>query len=254
VTTSALEAVVVGLLGLVVGSFLNVVITRLPVGQSVVRPPSACLLCATRIAWYDNLPLVSFVILRGACRTCGGRISWRYPAVEALTAALFVLTYLKRGGTLDLAANLALVAALIAITGIDLHHQIIPDVISLPGIAVGFAASLLPGGVGWRSSLTGLMVASALFSIIILASRGGMGAGDMKLGAMLGTFLGWKLVLLAILVAVFTGGALAIVLLLSGRKGRKDPIPFGPFLALGGLAALLWGDAILAWYLDVWLV
>jgi leader peptidase (prepilin peptidase)/N-methyltransferase len=171
--------------------------------------------------------------------------------VELATGALFLAAYLRRGLTLDLVPALLLLAALVAITAIDLDHQIIPDVISLPGIAVGFASSFLPSGVGWFSSLLGVLVGGGLFFAIIIFSRGGMGGGDMKLGAMLGAFLGWQQVLLAILVAVLAGGAVAVALLALGRKGRKDPVPFGPFLALGGVMALLWGDLLLAWYLHV---
>ncbi len=252
-TTTALTAGGLALLGLVIGSFLNVVIARLPEGRSLVRPRSACPRCGRQIAWYDNLPVVSFLLLRARCRACRQPIAWRYPLVEAATAGLFVLTYFRRGPSIDLLPSLALMAALVAITVIDLDHQIIPDVISVPGIAVGFLASLLPGGVGWLPSLLGILVGGGLFFVIILASRGGMGGGDMKLGAMLGAFLGWQLVLLSILLAVLAGGLVAVALLAAGRKGRKDPVPFGPFLALGGAVGLLWGEDLLAWYLGAML-
>ena len=247
---AALAGALVSGIGLLIGSFLNVVIARLPAGQSVIRPGSACPRCGAPIAWYDNLPVVSFALLRARCRSCRAPIAWRYPLVELATGALFLLAYLRRGLTLDLAPDLVLLGALVAITAIDLDHQIIPDAISLPGIALGFAASLLPGGVGWRSSLIGILVGGGMFFAIIVLSRGGMGGGDMKLGAMLGAFLGWQLVLVAILIAVLAGGLVAIVLLALRRKGRKDPVPFGPFLALGGTMALLWGDRLLAWYLS----
>ena len=192
-----------------------------------MRPPSACPACSGSIRWYDNIPVLSWLWLRARCRNCQASISWHYPLVELLTAVLFLLAARRFGPTLELGSALLLLAALVAITGIDLDHQIIPDAITLPGILVG-------GG---------------LFLVIILASRGGMGGGDMKLGAMMGAFLGWKLVLLAILLGVFAGGAVAIGLLATGTKGRKDPVPFGPFLALGGVVSLLWGDKLLAWYI-----
>ena len=207
--------------------------------------------CGALIAWYDNIPLVSFVVLRGRCRGCRAGIPWRYPIVEAATGGAFALAYVLLGPTPEFLVAAALLGALIAITAIDLRHQIIPDVISLPGIVVGFVAnSLLPGGVGWLDSLIGIAVGGGLFLVIILVSGGGMGGGDMKLGAMLGAFLGWKLGLLALLLGVLAGGAVAVVLLLLGRKGRKEAIPFGPYLALGGAVALLWGDQVLAWYLS----
>ena len=253
-------------LGLVIGSFLNVVIARVPEGKSVWRPRSACPGCATPIAWYDNIPVVSFVALRGRCRHCGMAISRRYPVVEAVTGLVFAIGYLRVDSAADFAIAGLLLAMLIAITAIDFAHQIIPDVISLPGIVLGLGSNLLLGRVAaaerlcarapgnscapaWLDSLIGIIVGGGIFLVIIVASRGGMGGGDMKLGAMLGAFLGWKLGLLAVLLGVFGGGAAAISLLLLRRKGRKEAIPFGPFLALGGAIALLWGDTILEWYL-----
>ena len=243
-------AATMAVLGLCVGSFLNVVIARLPDGRSIVTPPSACPRCAAPIAWYDNVPVVSFVFLRGKCRSCRVPISWRYPAVELVTAVLFVLAVEARGLSLGLLSALVLVAALVVITAIDLVHQIIPDVVTLPGIALGLLASVATGQPAWREALVGVLVGGGLFFLIIVASRGGMGGGDMKLGAMLGAFLGWKLLLVALLAAVLTGGTVAICLLVLGRKGRKDPVPFGPFLALGGIIGLFWGEGLLQWYLN----
>lgn len=237
------------LLGLCVGSFLNVVIARVPEGRSIVGPGSACPRCSTPIAWYDNVPLLSFALLRARCRKCGEPISWRYPVVELVTGLLFVLALAERGLTIDLIPALLLVAGLVAITGIDLDHQLIPDVISIPGIVVGLAVSTLTGRPGWLDSLVGVVIGGGIFLLIIVASRGGMGGGDMKLGTMLGAFLGWKLVLVAILIAILAGGVFAIVVLLLRRKGRKDAVPFGPFLALGGVVSLFWGESLLAWYL-----
>ena len=237
------------LLGLVIGSFLNVVIARLPEGKSLSRPRSTCPGCSALIAWYDNVPLVSYLVLRGRCRSCRMAIPWRYPIVEAATGAAFLLAYPREGFTMDFIVTAALLAALIAITAIDLRHQIIPDIITLPGIAAGVAASLVSQRVDWLESLIGVAVGGGIFLVIILASGGGMGGGDMKLGAMLGAFLGWKVGLLALLLAVLAGGAVAVCLLLLGRKGRKEAIPFGPFLALGGAVSLLWGNQLLTWYL-----
>lgn len=236
--------------GLVIGSFLNVVIARVPARKSLWKPGSACPGCDTAIAWHDNVPLLSFAALRGRCRRCGITIPWRYPIVEATTAALFALAYWKFGPTPEFVSAALLLSMLVAITGIDLEHQIIPDVISLPGIVAGFIASLATGRVPWMESALGIMVAGGTFLVIILASSGGMGGGDMKLGAMLGAFLGWKVVLLAIFIAVVLGGALAVALIASGLRGRKDPVPFGPFLAAGGAVSLFWGERMVRWYLD----
>jgi len=237
------------LFGLVIGSFLNVVIGRLPAGRSPVRPGSACLACGASIRWYDNVPVLSWLWLRARCRSCGAPISWRYPAVELATAILFGLTAHRIGPALDLAPALLLLAALVAITFIDLDHQLIPDVITLPGIIAGAALSIALHPIHWLDTVLGIVVGGGLFLVIIVASGGGMGGGDMKLGAMMGAFLGWKLVLLAILLGVFAGGAVALALLATGSKGRKDPVPFGPFLALGAVLSLLWGNDLLEWYL-----
>jgi len=236
--------------GLVIGSFLNVVIVRLPEGRSIWRPRSSCPGCGTPIAWHDNIPLLSFAILRGRCRACGKAIGVRYPLVEAATGALFALAYLVLGPTLDFLVAAVFLAALVAITGIDLAHQIIPDVITLPGILAGVVANVAIGRVSWLESVVGIIICGGIFLVIILASRGGMGGGDMKLGAMLGAFLGWKLGLLSLMLGVLAGGAVALCLLILGRKGRKEAIPFGPFLALGGAITMLWGETILSWYLE----
>ena len=201
------------------------------------------------IAWYDNILILSFLALRGRCRACGISIPWRYPLVEALTAGLFLAAYEAFGPTADAAVAAVLLAALVAITAIDLQYQIIPDVVSLPGILAGCLANVATGRVPWVDSLLGIVVGGGVFLVIILASGGGMGGGDMKLGAMLGAFLGWKVVLVAVFVAVLLGGALALGLLASGKRGRKDPIPFGPFLALGGAAGLFYGERVVRWYL-----
>jgi leader peptidase (prepilin peptidase)/N-methyltransferase len=214
-----------------------------------VHPGSACPQCGAAIRWYDNVPVLSWLRLRARCRSCGGAISWRYPAVELVTAILFALAAHRFGPTLDLGPALILLAALIAITGIDVDHQIIPDVITLPGVIAGAALSIAIHPTRWLDTLLGIALGGGLFFLIILVSGGGMGGGDMKLGAMMGAFLGWKLVLLAILLGVFAGGAVAVVLLATGSRGRKDPVPFGPFLALGAVLSLLWGNGLLGWYL-----
>jgi len=240
---------IVFVFGLVVGSFLNVVIARLPEHRSLWAPRSACPSCGTAIAWHDNIPVLSFLALRGRCRACGAAISARYPVVELGTAILWTLAYRQFGLTTEFAAAIVLLSALVVITGIDLAHQMIPDVITLPGTVTGFVANLATGHVSWLDSLLGIAVGGGIFLIIIVASGGGMGGGDMKLGAMLGAFLGWKVLLLSVFVSVLLGGALAVGLLAAGRRGRKDPIPFGPFLALGGAVGLFWGDRLLHWYL-----
>jgi leader peptidase (prepilin peptidase) / N-methyltransferase len=236
--------------GLVIGSFLNVVIARVPERRSLWMPGSTCPGCGNAIAWHDNIPLVSFLVLRGRCRACAAPIPWRYPLVEATTAALFVAAWLVFGSDLrQFVMAVVLLAALVAITVIDLRHQIIPDVITLPGVVAGLVASVATDRISWVQSVVGILVGGGLFVAVIVLSRGGMGGGDLKLGAMLGAFLGWQALLVGLFVAVMLGGLSAVALLASRRLARKDAIPFGPFLALGGTVALFWGDAILAWYL-----
>jgi leader peptidase (prepilin peptidase)/N-methyltransferase len=264
---NGLAGLLFALIGLAVGSFLNVCISRLPAGRSIVRPRSACLSCHIPIQWRDNIPVLSFLLLRGRCRACRVRIPWRYPIVEISTSALFAFAYGHFGWNPDLPVALLFLAALVVITAIDLEHLIIPDVVTLPGIIVGVLASVATGRVAWLDSVIGVLVGGGLFFVIIYGTDllgrlvrsldylrgGGMGGGDMKLGAMLGAFLGWQVTLLVFLLAVLAGGLLSIVLLVTTALGRKDPIPFGPFLALAGGVGFFWGERILTWYFDLFL-
>lgn len=243
------------LVGLAVGSFVNVVAARLPEHRSLLRPGSACPGCGVAIAWHDNVPILSFVILRGRCRACGMSIAWRYPAVELTTAGLWALAWLRWGATVDFAVAAGFLTALVAITAIDVEHQIIPDLITLPGIVAGLCVSLATGRPGWTDSLVGIVVGGGIFLVIIVAYAvltgiEAMGMGDVKLGAMFGALLGWKVTLVAIFVAVVLGATVAVALLATGRVGRKVPIPFGPFLATGGAVGLFWGERMMRWYLS----
>jgi len=235
-------------LGAVVGSFLNVVIVRLPRDQSLVGPASHCVSCGKPIHWFDNIPLLSFLWLRGRCRHCQATISWRYPVVEATTALLFALAACHLGWGFQLIGAWLLLAALVTIAAIDLEHQVIPDAISLPAIAAGLALSFVTPSRSWIDSLLGIAVGGGIPFAVIVLSRGGMGGGDMRLGALIGAFLGWQGAALALFMAVVLGGVVATVLLIAGRKGRKDPIPFGPFLACSAVMSLFWGNAVLRWY------
>lgn len=234
--------------GLVLGSFLNVVIARLPERRSLWAPRSACPACGAMIAWFDNVPLLSFIVLRGRCRACAAPIPWRYPIVELATAMLVTLAWIHFGPTAEFVAASALLVALLAITAIDLRHQIIPDAITLPGILAGVTANVATRHISWAEVGLGIVLGGGVFFVIIVASRGGMGAGDMKLGAMLGAFLGWKITLVALLIGVLLGGVSAVALMALRIRGRRDAIPFGPFLAVGGAAALFWGEGVVQWY------
>jgi leader peptidase (prepilin peptidase)/N-methyltransferase len=238
-------AIVVSVLGLCIGSFINVVIYRLPRGESIVTGRSHCILCGKMIAWYDLFPLVSYLLLGGRCRNCKTPISWRYPLVEGLTAGLFLVLYLHFGLTVIAIKYLFLAALLVAVSFIDLEHFIIPNSLVLTGVIFGVGISFFVHNVSFLSALLGAVSCSGFLLLASLISRGGMGLGDVKLAVVIGLFLGWPLGPVGLLVGACIGGLLGLVLLVTGIKGRKDPIPFGPFIALGTMVALLWGSQII---------
>jgi leader peptidase (prepilin peptidase)/N-methyltransferase len=242
--------------GAVVGSFLNVCILRLPAGQSVVFPPSRCPQCGTRIRSWDNIPLLSYLLLRGRCRACGGHIALRYPVVEALTGVMAMLLLYHFGASASLAVGGIFVAALIVISFIDIDHQIIPDVISLPGIVLGLLVSVLGYGPALIDSAVGALCGGAsLYAVAVgyqaLTGREGMGGGDIKLLAMIGAFLGWRGVLVTLVVGSFSGTLVGVALMVTRGADSRLPIPFGPFLALGAVCALFFGEEWIAWYLHL---
>ncbi len=246
-----------GLIGLLVGSYLNVVIYRLPRRLSTVLPRSRCPACGTPIRPYDNIPVFAFLWLRGRCRTCGVRIGWRYPAIEALTGALFVLCALRFGLSLDALVAAVFCAAMIVLAGIDVEHFLLPDRITLPGIAIGIAAQpWLGDGPGLLSAAIGAAAGAALLTLVwglwyVVRREHGMGFGDVKMLAMIGAFLGLRSMGVALFVAVLSGAATGLVLLLAGRFGFRSKLPFGFFLALGALVGLFFGDAISTAYLGL---
>lgn len=242
------------LLGLFVGSFLNVCIDRLPAGQSIISPPSRCSACRRKLGPLDLIPLFSYLWLRGRCRYCGAQIPVRLPIVEAVTALLFTFLYWKLGPGVQLGVSLLYASLLLVVFVIDLEHQLVLDVITYPGMALAFGASFLPAGPGAVDSLLGGalgLAAMALPLIIYWIYRHdmGMGEGDVKLGALIGLMSGYPSVLVALLLSVMTGGLVAAALLVLGVKKRTDPIPFAPFLTASAMVALLWGQAIYQWYL-----
>jgi len=237
----------VAVFGLIIGSFLNVVIHRLPRGESVVRGRSHCPACGRTLAWYDLVPVVSYLALRGRCRSCGAPISPRYPLVELLTGAVFAALFYRFGPTPVLIKYLFLASILVAAAFIDLEHYIIPNRLVLVGAGGGLLSPLLQDVSVW-SALSGMAVAGGVLLLLALVSKGGMGLGDVKLAAVVGLFLGWPLGLVAVFFAACLGGAFGILLLVFGIKRRKDPIPFGPFIALGTVVTLLWGKQVVFWY------
>ncbi len=253
---------VVFIFGAVVGSFLNVCIARLPKGESIVSPPSHCPLCKTPIAFYDNIPLISYLHLRGRCRSCGERISPRYFVVEFLMAVLAVLLFSRIGLGLAFFVNFVLVAALIVITFIDLDVRIVPDVISLPGIGLGLISSIVnsqwsmdysaivPSPV---SSLLGILVGGGSLLLVawtyqFFTGIEGMGGGDIKLLAMIGAFLGWPSIPVTLFFASLIGSIVGVAFMLKKGVDSKYALPFAPFLCFGALVYLFFGKLLIALY------
>jgi leader peptidase (prepilin peptidase)/N-methyltransferase len=241
--------------GAIVGSFLNVCIIRLPKGESIIIPGSHCPQCNHPIKFYDNIPLISYLLLGGKCRYCKRSISAQYPLVEGTTAISSLLLFLKWGLSLSYFFYFSFVAALIIITVIDLYHQIIPDVISIPGIGVGLLGALIIPHITFFNSLLGILLGGGSLFVVAtfyqwLFKREGMGGGDVKLLAMIGAFLGWDAVILTILLSSLIGSITGIIIMVLKGKDFKYAIPFGPFLSLGAVIALFYKNEIISWYLQ----
>lgn len=244
---------VCGLFGLLAGSFANVCIHRIPKDESIVAPRSRCPRCRTPIAAPDNVPLLSFIRLRGKCRSCGAAIPFRYPLVELLNGALYAAIAALHGVTPASLTAMAFATALVVLGFIDLDHRILPDVVTLPGIGLGIAASLIPVGPSTLESLLSAAGGYLGFGVIAatyrhLRGREGLGHGDWKMAAMLGAFLGWRQTLFAVFMGSLLGTVAGLALMTFLGKDSRYALPFGTFLALGGIAALFLGDAAVAWY------
>lgn len=244
---------VVLLFGAVIGSFLNVCIYRLPREESVAWPASHCPSCRQGIAVYDNIPILSYLILRGRCRFCQAPISIQYPLVEAANAIGYVVVFWMFGFTAEACAYAALTSALIVVTGTDLSHTMIPDAVTLPGILIGLLCAALVLPITVVDSFVGILVGGGLLWFLAWISpyvfgKEGMGGGDIKLMAMVGAFVGWQPVLLAIMIGSFLGSVVGVGLIAAGVMRREQYIPFGPFLAVGSILALLFHQPLLEWY------
>ena len=246
-------AVLAAIVGAVIGSFLNVCIYRLPRGLSIVWPASACPSCGRALAWFENVPILGFLVLRGRCRTCAGAISWQYPIVEAVTAVMFAAAWWQFGPTLLLLSRLVFGCALIVLFAIDLEHHLLPNAVTLPGIVVGLAFSFVTEP-GWQASLLGILVGGGVLYLIgetyyRIRHEEGLGMGDVKMLAMIGAFIGWPLTLITLAMSSIAGSLVGVVLIATRRGGLKYALPFGTFLALGAAAATALGAPLLDWYI-----
>lgn len=241
------------ILGACVGSFLNVCICRIPESRSIVSPPSACPKCKTPIKFYDNIPMLSYLILCGKCRTCAEPISVRYPTVELLTGLLALAGMIRFGMSIDFIIYFIFLSALVVITFIDLDHQIIPDIISLPGIPAGLVAAYFLTTVSLTDAVIGALIGGGSLFLIawgyyFITGKEGMGGGDIKLLAMIGAFIGWQGVFFTIFIASATGSLIGGVLMLFAQKDLKFAVPFGPFLSIGAIAYIFFGPELIFWY------
>jgi leader peptidase (prepilin peptidase)/N-methyltransferase len=239
--------------GLCVGSFLNVCIYRLPAAKSIVFPGSRCPVCETPIRFYDNVPVLSYLLLRGRCRQCRSSISIRYPAVELMTGLFSLALFVKFGLSAQSVVYFAFIAVLLVITFIDIDHRIIPNVLSLPGILVFFCAALAVPSMTWLDSLMGVVVGGGSLMLVaatyyLLTRKEGMGVGDIKLLAMIGAMIGWKGVLFTIFVSSAVGTLVGLAVMIATRQNLKLAVPFGPFLAIGAVTYIFFGPHLVAWY------
>jgi len=241
--------------GACIGSFLNVCIYRLPESKSIVYPGSACPVCGYRLKSYDNIPILSYVLLQGKCRSCKTVIPVRYLIVELLGGLFAAAVYLKYHISLEAIVYFTFIAALLVITFIDLDHRIIPDVVSLPGIGVFFMAAVFILSVPAKESLVGILAGGGSLYLValcykLLTRKEGMGGGDIKLLAMIGALLGWQGVAFTIFVSSATGTLVGLTVMIATRKNMKLAVPFGPFLAIGALTFIFFGPQMILWYFN----
>nr|BFD62048.1 A24 family peptidase [Bdellovibrio sp. HM001] len=246
------------ILGAIFGSFGNVIIYRLPREESIVKPRSYCYSCKTPVKWYDNIPIFSWFILRGRCRKCHAKFSFRYPLVELITAVLFALSYHYAGLSWTLLEYLIFVFGLVVCTFIDLDHMILPDEFTLSGIVIGLVGAALNPQREFLDALFGMLMGGGFlwgmaYVYYLLTKNEGMGGGDIKLLAWIGAILGWKAIPFVIMSSAVIGSVIGLIAARKQKAGLKTVIPFGPYLALGAVLYLFGGETIALWYLDLFL-
>lgn len=251
-----IEIVLIFILGLIVGSFSNVCIYRIPRNESIIYPASHCPKCRSNISPKDNIPLLSYILLKGRCRNCKSKISIQYPIAEFLTGLTYLIIYLAYGLSVQTLIYIILSSALIIIAFIDLNEQVIPEVISLPGMVIGLILGFFVPYISFINSALGIVIGGGIILVIRLAGslifkKESMGIGDIELAAMIGAFLGWRYIMISLFLGFFLGALAGIILILSKIKSREDVIPFGPFIVLGSFITLLWGENIISWYIGI---
>lgn len=242
--------IIVIIIGLLFGSFTNVIIARMPKGESIVFPASHCPNCKEPLRATELIPVFSYIFLKGSCRNCGAKISLRYPLVEILSALLFLGVFLQAGLTMKTLAGCLLVVILLAAAFIDIDYGIIPDRLTYPSIFIGLLLSL--GTLGFLPAFLGLLAFGGLLLLVAIISKGGMGGGDVKLAAAIGAFTGITGSAVTLFIASLTGTIFGLGVILIKKTGRKTPIKFGPFLAISAYIAFLFADKIISWYLALW--
>jgi leader peptidase (prepilin peptidase)/N-methyltransferase len=254
-----MNLILIVLIGLAWGSFLNVVIYRVPLEMSLLKPPSTCPDCQKRIKPYDNVPFFSYLILRGKCRHCGFRIPFSYFLVEVLTPASFILLYFHHGRTMGLPfiASCLFASAMISLGFIDYYHQILPDEITLPGLVLALGYGLVRQDMSFRQALIGTAVGSGFLLFVygvyfLVRRKEGLGMGDVTMLLVIGAYLGWLPTVLTLILASFTGALVGVFFILVRKKDMQFALPFGTFLAPAALVALLWGEKIIEAYLSLY--
>jgi leader peptidase (prepilin peptidase) / N-methyltransferase len=243
--------IIIFISGLIIGSFLNVVIYRLPVGESIILPASHCPYCKTPLKIYDLIPVISYLSTGGKCRYCGHKISWQYPFVEILTAILFLFFYLYYGIKCEFIIFLILISLLIVSSFIDIRYQIIPNKITYSGIIIGLLMSVFFKHISFISSILGMIIPAAFLLFISSFFKKGLGMGDVKLVAMIGTFISYKYTLIGIFIGSLSGSIIALILMGFGLIDRKSRIPFGPFISFGTILMLLFGKKLIDFYFKI---
>ncbi len=258
-------AIIIFLIGLCFGSFLNVLVYRLPLNLSIVKPPSGCPACGKKLGVLELLPVIGYLIIKGRCRSCKVKISPSYPLIEGLTGLLFVFTFSAFGLSLEFFIYITLLYLLLAIGRIDLEHKIVPNSLIAAGLILGLIfygpqllSYLLPvpdfliSTRPWLDALTGMLTGGAVMLVIFIASKGGMGAGDIKLMALIGLYLGLKGTAAVLMLGFIFGALTGIAFMITGKLTRKDALPFAPFLSLAAFIQIFWGDQIWDWYTSLW--